>query len=132
MFRAGVLQLQFFNFLAGLLEVSVVSPTHGHAEIYVCVFLGKRYKAFFVLSYPQRANDLNAKSLTWGIHSFLPARSQLIGTLTLPLSWSIEEFQDCGIINILSGSLDVRQGEEMGAGRRLSYLHPAPGETVAG
>ena len=50
----------------------------------------------------------------------------------LSLSWSIEEFQDCGIINILSGSLDVRQDEEMGAGRRQSYLHPAPGETVAG
>ena len=50
----------------------------------------------------------------------------------LPLSWSVEEFQDCGIINIPSGSLDVRQGEEMGAGRRLSYLHPAPGKTVAG
>ena len=50
----------------------------------------------------------------------------------LSLSWSIEEFQDCGIINILSGSLDVRQDEEMGAGRRLSYLHSAPGETVAG
>ena len=97
----------------------------------VCIFLGKRYKAFFVLSYPQRADDLNAKSLTWGIHSFLPVRSQLIGTLMLPLSWSVEEFQDCGIITILSGSL-VRQGEEMGAGRRLSYLHPAPGKTVAG
>lgn len=99
----------------------------------VCIFLGKWYKAFFVLSYPQRADDLlNAKSLTWGIHSFLPARTHLIGTLMLSLSWSIEEFQDCGIINILSGSLDVRQDEEMGAGRRLSYLHSAPGETVAG
>lgn len=99
----------------------------------VCIFLGKWYKAFFVLSYPQRADDLlNAKSLTWGIHSFLPARTQLIGTLMLPLSWSIEEFQDCGIINILSGSLGVRQGKEMGAGRRLSYLHSAPGETVVG
>ena len=97
----------------------------------VCIFLGKRYKAFFVLSYPQRADDLTANSLTWGIHSFLPVRSQLIGTLMLPLSWSVEEFQDCGIITILSGSL-VRQGEEMGAGRRLSYLHPAPGKTVAG
>lgn len=114
----------------------MVSPDSWSCKnICVCVcvhFSGEKVQSFFVLSYPQRADDLNAKSLTWGIHSFLPARSQLIGTLMLPLSWSVEEFQDCGIINILSGSLDVRQGEEMGAGRRLNYLHSAPGKTVVG